>query len=492
MKKLMILSIMISLFAFWGSKNEVNIARADECALESETAVTFFDSSSERHLSNSDLKPHFGHIVNIKISNKASDLPLAENYICDPIKIEGCIYTDASGNTFTPSDNDAMRAYLSHANSDDNGWYDCVLYANVSKIYASNDSSYMFSKFINLQTIDVTQLDTSNVTNMSYMFSECSKLSKIELGKMNTMCVTNMDSMFYKCASLTEVNLSSFDTSLVTNMSAMFTDCTSLTTLNLQNFDTSEVTHMGAMFRSCSSLVELNVSNFDTSNVRNFQLMFSECSNLIKLDLSNFDLTHCCDSDVIFGAKSILTKCHKLEYLKCPKILSEKSTADPLYAIELPTQFSEYYGVKLINSENLSQYKTLCIPGDEFAKKWRALRTEGGDNGICAFLTKGTANNDKLNQLLTEYDVMDKDYQEYLNTVTDKENVTVGESITYVKNVLNGSQTTNGNYNGIKDDAGSYMTTSITEESPYLIAVISLLGVIAVIGYYFYNKKQAN
>ncbi len=111
---------------------------------------------------------------------------------------------------------------------------------------------------------------------------------------------------------------------------------------------------------------------------------------------------------------------------------------------------------------------------------------------MCIF-NQGTPANDKLNQLLTEYDAIDEMYKDYFDIAIDKEDVTIGKSIAYVKNVMNGSQATDGNYNGIKDDTGSYMTMSITEESPYLVAAISLIGVLSVVGYYFYNKKkQAN
>ena len=50
------------------------------------------------------------------------------------------------------------------------------------------------------------------------------------------------------------MDLSNFDTSAVTNMSSMFSNCSNLSTLDLSNFNTSAVTNMNLMFYSCSNL----------------------------------------------------------------------------------------------------------------------------------------------------------------------------------------------------------------------------------------------
>ena len=48
--------------------------------------------------------------------------------------------------------------------------------------------------------------------------------------------------MFYGCSKLTELNVSNFDTSNVTEMHWMFYNCSSLTTLDLTPLKTSQVT----------------------------------------------------------------------------------------------------------------------------------------------------------------------------------------------------------------------------------------------------------
>jgi surface protein len=54
--------------------------------------------------------------------------------------------------------------------------------------------------------------------------------------------------MFGKLTSIASLNLTDYDTSKVTNMSLMFWNCSSLESIDLSHFDTSSVTLMSAMF----------------------------------------------------------------------------------------------------------------------------------------------------------------------------------------------------------------------------------------------------
>jgi surface protein len=60
----------------------------------------------------------------------------------------------------------------------------------------------MFSNCSSLQTLDVSNWNTSNVTNMNYMFSLCRSLQTLDVSGWNTSNVTNIASMFGACRSL--------------------------------------------------------------------------------------------------------------------------------------------------------------------------------------------------------------------------------------------------------------------------------------------------
>ena len=151
------------------------------------------------------------------------------------------------------------------------------------------DMRYMFAGCSSLTSLDLSNFDTSKVTDMRYMFAGCNSLTSLDVSNFDTSKVTSMGDMFSRCESLTSLDVSKFNTSKVTNMSAMFYACNSLTSLDLRNFDTSNVTDMSAMFNGYNSLTSLDVSKFDTSKVTNMETMFSGCRNLTSLDVSNFD-----------------------------------------------------------------------------------------------------------------------------------------------------------------------------------------------------------
>ena len=107
-----------------------------------------------------------------------------------------------------------------------------------------------------------------------------SYIESIDLSNYNTSKVTKMNNMFYYCENLTSLDLRKFNTSNVTSMSSMFNRCSSLTSLDLSNFNTSNVTDIRWMFYICSSLTSLDLSNFEVSKVNKMDNMFYRCDNL--------------------------------------------------------------------------------------------------------------------------------------------------------------------------------------------------------------------
>ena len=154
-------------------------------------------------------------------------------------------------------------------------------------------------------SIDMSNIDTSHVTNMSRMFN-CYTLEELNLSGFDTSSATDMSGMFFD-SQLTELDLSGFDTSKVTNMSEMFADCNNLTSLNLSSFDTSNVTDMSAMFEYCNNLASIDVKGFNTSNVTDMSWMFRNCRNLTALDVSGFNTFNVTDMSGMFRNCETLT-----------------------------------------------------------------------------------------------------------------------------------------------------------------------------------------
>ena len=175
-----------------------------------------------------------------------------------------------------------------------------VSHFNTSKV---TDMGLMFHDVRNLTSLNLSNFDTSKVTNMGNMFSSMTNLTSLNLSSFNTSEVTNMDFMFYGIPNLTSLDLSNFDTSKTTKTSFMFYGMRNLTALNLSSFNTSQVTDMSGMFSSMPSLTSLNLSNFDTSNVTDMYNMFYGMSNVTALDLSNFDTSQVTNMENMFSLR---------------------------------------------------------------------------------------------------------------------------------------------------------------------------------------------
>ena len=180
---------------------------------------------------------------------------------------------------------------------------------DVSNFNTSNvtDMSSMFSWCSSLLSLDVTGFNTSNVKDMSNMFYNCQVLTSLDVSGWNTGNVTNMREMFYLCSDLTSLDVSNWNTSNVTNMRNMFYHCSGLTSLDVSGFNTSKVTAMNGIFEGCSGLTSLDVSNFDTSNLTDMSWIFAGCRGLTSLNVSGWDTDNVTDMSNMFYLCSGLT-----------------------------------------------------------------------------------------------------------------------------------------------------------------------------------------
>ena len=136
----------------------------------------------------------------------------------------------------------------------------------------------MFCNCFELEYLDLSNFDTSNVIDMEIIFNGCQKLKELNGTKnFNTHNVKLMTAMFQSCFELKNLDLSNFDTYNVENMKFMFNECYKLKEIKgVNKFITDKVIDMTAMFQSCFEMEMLDLSNSDTSNVTSMQNMFSE------------------------------------------------------------------------------------------------------------------------------------------------------------------------------------------------------------------------
>lgn len=100
----------------------------------------------------------------------------------------------------------------------------------------------------------------TKITDGHLFFFACHNLESVNISyTTNYVYLNKSDNMFSDCKSLKSIDLSGIDTSNVTNMEYMFSVCPSLTKLNISNFNMDNVTKYSYMFNRCDNLTLDNI-----------------------------------------------------------------------------------------------------------------------------------------------------------------------------------------------------------------------------------------
>ena len=176
----------------------------------------------------------------------------------------------------------------------------------------------MFQQCNELEYLDLCNFNTSNITNIEYMFNGCNKLKDIKgLNQFITNEFIDMHGMFQQCYELEFIDLSNFNTSNVTNMECLFNGCNKLKDIKgLNKIFTNKVTTLSGIFQSCKELELIDISNFNTSMVINMGCLFNECSKLKKIEGINKLITK-----EVTDMQGLFQNCKELEYLDISNLL---------------------------------------------------------------------------------------------------------------------------------------------------------------------------
>ena len=224
------------------------------------------------------------------------------------------------------------------------------IYCETNKIFLTSGQS-LFESLTNVQSIDLSFIDTSKTRSMELMFSRTYNLTNLDLRNFDTSFVTNMRTMFYNSKNLTDLDISNFDTSNVEDMSYTFSEMKNLTNLNINNIETSKVSNMNSMFAGTSQIVSLDLTDFDTSNVNDMTSMFSEMTNLTDLNLSSFDTSKVTNMSGMFYGVSRLQSLdlRNFDTSKVTNMSAMFYSMDDLTSIDL----SSFNTSNVTNTENM-------------------------------------------------------------------------------------------------------------------------------------------
>lgn len=168
-----------------------------------------------------------------------------------------------------------------------------VVSENVDLPITTRTLRNFFADASNLETADLSALDTTTVSDMSHLFSGCTHIRSIDIHSFTTAQVTSMASAFKDCAVLVDINVSMLDTSAVSTMESMFAGCSSLSALDLASWDTGKVTSLQSVFSDCVSLEHLALPDtFVGTSCISIAMLFNNCSRLAHLDTRAWHTEH--------------------------------------------------------------------------------------------------------------------------------------------------------------------------------------------------------
>ena len=143
-------------------------------------------------------------------------------------------------------------------------------------------TSYMFFNCNCMKKVDLSNLDTSNLTKLRGMFQECSNLESIIFFNSLNQKVINMDCFFIFCEKLKNISLSNSNKDISISFDYLFCNCSALETVDLSNFE-AKLIKATSMFSDCNNLKKVDLSGLVSTNESKLEGMFHGFTDKNKL-----------------------------------------------------------------------------------------------------------------------------------------------------------------------------------------------------------------
>lgn len=177
--------------------------------------------------------------------------------------------------------------------------------------FSTGNASNAFRGLTKVTSLDLTGWDTSNVTTMTSMFDTCSNLTEIKgINSLNTSKVILMNNIFYGCKSLTSLDLSNWDVHNVTNLQFAFYGCLSLTNNPIKNWELDNVVNLSSMFSNCKAMTTPPITVFGNASNPSKSINYSGLyTNWETVSYNNvqWEIVGACDVSRVFGANKKMT-----------------------------------------------------------------------------------------------------------------------------------------------------------------------------------------
>ena len=220
-----------------------------------------------------------------------------------------------------------------------------------------------------IRAIDFKGTVNSGNNHISGLFNSISELETVtNIQNLKVQAGASVIGLFSSCSSLKTLDASNWDTSNITDMTRMFDGCRALKTLNASGWDTSNVVSMKNMFLHTDSMTSVKgLERWSTPSLETMQEMFSS-SAIQDLDLQNFS------TDSLTTINGMFSYC-RMKSLVLPKGISRVSademrtsglqTCSNLKSITFPSDF-EFKDMSLPTPHNEGLYNGKWTYGSSF------------------------------------------------------------------------------------------------------------------------------
>ena len=167
-----------------------------------------------------------------------------------------------------------------------------------SSIQKVNNMKGSFTFCENLENIVLSSFEFNKLEDLSEIFQGCLNLKKIKFPS-KIKDVNNMKGSFSSCRNLENIDLSSFDFSNVKDLSEMFKGCTNLKEIKFPSvkekpFSTNNLTKTDSMLQECVELKSIDFSIFNFNRLESYNNMFDKCKELTNIIVRSSE-----DKDII-------------------------------------------------------------------------------------------------------------------------------------------------------------------------------------------------
>lgn len=181
-------------------------------------------------------------------------------------------------------------------------------YTRDGKEHIITSLDYCFKSCTNLEFVDLSNWDVSNVRTFKHMFEDCEKLKTVKLN-WNTVNAIDFDSMFKNCCQLQTLDISSFNFTNTVSINYMFYNCISIESIKTGHCQFLSLQSMDSCFTGCKKLELLDIDKWNIPGTVDISFAFYDCCKLPRIEFK------CINK--VSGLLNAFKNCQSAEYIKC-------------------------------------------------------------------------------------------------------------------------------------------------------------------------------